>query len=610
MARSPVQDYLERLHGTFAGLRGGAVADYIPPLADADPDRFGICVATTDGHVYEVGDTRVPFTIQSMSKPFTYGLALSDRGRDAVHAKVGVEPSGDAFNSISLEPGSGSHPARARNPMINAGAITAASLVAGAEAPERFGRILDTYGRYAARRLEVDEAVFASELATGHRNRAIGHLLRSFAILEEDPEPVLECYFRQCSVLVDCRDVALMAATLANGGQQPRTGERVLAPDLVDRVLSVMTTCGMYDGAGAWVEGVGMPAKSGVAGGILAVLPGELGVAVFSPPLDDHGNSVRGVAVCRRLSSDLSLHFLHAPRSHRSAVRVAYDVASVPSRRRRPPAERELLARVGARAEVLELQGDLLFAGLEAVTRRVVGDAAELDVVVLDLRSAGQVDASAAALLIDLRDALAASDVLLAFVDTGGHPDLDALLAARPDPPAPVFADLDTASEWAENVLLAERLAPHQRPSEIALADHHLARGLDAERLAHLEGLLQRHRFTSGELIMAAGDPADEIFLLMAGEVSLRLRLDDGTPRRLATLTPGMSFGELAVLGDEARAAEAVADGDVELAVLDAADFAALRESDPALQAALLTNMLSGAYELVARATAEARART
>ena len=605
MARSPVQDYLERLHAEYVGLRDGAVADYIPPLAEADPEPFGICVATTDGHVYEVGDTRLPFTIQSMSKPFTYGLALTDRGRDDVLAKVGVEPSGDAFNSISLAPQTG----RPRNPMINAGAITAASLVAGASSAERFARVLETYGRYAGRALEVDEAVFASERETGHRNRAIGHMLRSFAVLEEDPEAVLERHFRQCSVLVDCRDVALMAATLANGGLQPRTGERALAPELVDRVLSVMTTCGMYDGAGEWVEGVGMPAKSGVAGGILAVLPGELGVAVFSPRLDEHGNSVRGVAVCRRLSADLSLHFLHTTRSHRSAIRTAYDVARVPSRRRRPPAERALLDAIGARAEVLELQGDLLFAGMEAVTRRVVADAETLEVVVLDLRGAGQVDASAASLLVDLRDALAESGVRLGFVETGEHPDLAAALAARDGAECPLFGDLDTATEWAENVLLDDRLSPHERPAAVALADHHLAAGLDAARLARLEGLLERRTYAAGERIMGAGDRADEIFLVVAGEVSINLPLGDGVRRRIATLTPGMSFGELAVLGHDVRTVEAIADGDIELALLRADAFHALHDEDPGLQAALLANMLAGAYELVARATAEATAR-
>ncbi len=592
-----MQDYLERLHREYAAMRDGAVADYIPPLADADPDAFGICLATTDGHLYEVGDTRVPFTIQSMSKPFTYGLALADRGRALVTEKVGVEPSGDAFNSISLAPGSG----QPRNPMINAGAIVSASLVSGTTPDEAFARVLATYSRYAGRPLEVDEAVYASEHETGHRNRAIGHMLRSFGVLDADVEGVLDRYFRQCSVLVDCRDVALMAATLANGGEHPVTGERALAPELVDSVLSVMTTCGMYDGAGAWVEGIGMPAKSGVAGGVLAVLPGELGLAVFSPPLDVHGNSARGVEVCRRMSGDLSLHFLHAPRSHRSAIRRRYDVASVPSRRRRPPAELEVLAATGGRAQVVELQGDLLFAAVEAVVRAIIEGSGDVDHVVVDLRGAGQVDAVAASLLADLSDVFAEEGLLLAFVDAGDHPALGEELDARTGASAPIFPDADLALEWLEESLLDEVLGADRPQRGVSLAEHGLCAGLDPEHLARLESILHRRSFARGDTIMRVGDPADELFFLLAGEVSVRL----AAGVRLATLTPGMAFGELAVLDRGARAVEALAESAVELAVLDAEDFEALRDEDPGLQAALLTNMLAGAIRHIGRATAE-----
>jgi glutaminase len=597
VARSPVQDYLERLHEEYAGMRDGAVADYIPPLADADPDAFGICLATTDGHLYEVGDTRVPFTIQSMSKPFTYGLALADRGRAVVTGKVGVEPSGDAFNSISLAPGSG----QPRNPMINAGAIVSASLVSGATADERFARVLATYSRYAGRPLEVDEAVYASEHDTGHRNRAIGHMLRSFGVLDADVEGVLDRYFRQCSVLVDCRDIALMAATLANGGEHPVTGERALAPELVDSVLSVMTTCGMYDGAGAWVEGIGMPAKSGVAGGVLAVLPGELGLAVFSPPLDVHGNSARGVEICRRMSGDLSLHFLHAPRSHRSAIRRRYDIASVASRRRRPPAELDALAVAGGRAQVVELQGDLLFAAVEAVVRAIIEGSDEMDHVVVDLRGAGQLDAVAASLLADLSDVFAEEDLRLAFVDSGDHPELGIELAARDAASPPMFADADHALEWLEESLLDDALGADRPHGGVELDGHALCAGLDPEAVARLESLVQRRTFAPGDTIMRAGDPADELFLLLAGEVSIRL--PGGV--RLATLTPGMTFGELAVLDRAPRPVEAIADGAAEVAVLGAGDFEALYDDDPRLQAALLTNLLAGAYRHIGRATAD-----
>jgi glutaminase len=324
--------------------------------------------------------------------------------------------------------------------MINAGAITAASLVAGATRSERFGRLLDTYSRCAGRPLAVDGDVFRSERESGHRNRAIGHMLRTFGILREHPDRTLDLYFRQCAVSVDCRDVSLMAATLANGGRHPQTGERAFGEDGVQRILSVMTTCGMYDGSGAWVDQVGPPAKSGVSGGIFAVLPGQLGLCVYSPRLDERGNSVRGVAACRALAAELELHSLRVPRSSRSAIRAAYDVAGVPSRRQRPAAHGSLLRQAGRRALVFELQGDLLFAGVERVVRAVVDRSEALDLVVLDLRPVHRLGASAGRTLGELRAQLARHGKELVVVDAGEH--AGAVAGLR------VFADLDAASEW------------------------------------------------------------------------------------------------------------------------------------------------------------------
>ena len=295
---SPVLRMLEGLLDRYRDCREGAPASYIPELANVDPDRFGICVATIDGHVYEVGDARHRFTIQSISKPFVYGLALDDHGSEVMARKVGVEPSGDAFNAISLRPEDG----RPLNPMINAGAIATTGQVRAADATERMSRILAMFGRYVGRPLDVDEAVYESEARTGHRNRAIGHLLRNYEVLTDDPTPTVDVYFRQCAILVDCRDLALMAATLANRGVNPLTGERAIKAESVDSVLSVMASCGMYDSSGGWIYEVGMPAKSGVGGGVLAVLPGQFGIGVFSPRLDRQGNSVRAVRVCADLS--------------------------------------------------------------------------------------------------------------------------------------------------------------------------------------------------------------------------------------------------------------------------------------------------------------------
>ncbi len=596
MSSSPIDAYLERLHARWQQDGSGAVADYIPPLALADPEWFGIAVATTDGHCYEVGEARRSFTIQSISKPFTYGVALRDLGLAAVDAKVGVEPTGDAFNSISLAPDSG----RPLNPMVNAGAITSTSLVAGAAAAESEARLLAAYGSFAGRPLEIEMEVYESERDTGHRNRAIGHMLRSFGILEQDPEAALDLYFRQCSVAVDCRDLSLMAATLANGGVHPLTGERALEREYVDRVLSVMTTCGMYDSAGEWVVDVGMPAKSGVAGGVLAVLPGQLGIAVYSPPLDRHGNSVRGVEVCRQISTDLNLNLLHVARSSRSAVRRTYTVADIPSRRRRPTGQSEALAEVGGRCVVQVLHGDLVFAAMESVIRALVEQADEIDLAVVDLTEVTEIDVAAGRLLGALGAWMAESEKTLVLV-APAHADL---LAGLPTDGVRVFADLDAATEWCEEQLLAAGGAAVASDGRVSLAEQRLTRGFDAQMLAALEAVLGSRSFVAGETIFAAGDPADAIYLLVEGEVTIEIEFETGR-RRLATLTPGHAFGEVALADFPVRPAGVHSETAGECLVLTVASFNRLGEEDPALQAALMRNLLASFYEVIGRMTRE-----
>ena len=395
MTTSPIHAYLADLHARHAGNSSGEVADYIPELARADPDRFGICIATRDGIVYEVGDTQQPFTIQSASKPLTYGLALADGGEDAVLRRIGVEPSGDAFNAISLQPQTGAP----LNPLINAGAIAACGLVRGESADERLGRILETFGRYAGRALDVDERVYASESATGHRNRAIGWMLRTFGILPNDPTATLETYFRQCAIRVTCRDLAIIGATLANGGVNPVTGERAVDAAYVDNVLSVMATCGMYDFSGEWLYRTGLPAKSGVGGGILAVQPGRLGIAVFSPRLDEHGNSVRGIAVCRELAADLGLHIFDVSARPAPVIRMATSRRSVASSRRRPQEAADYLRGVGSRLRLYHAQGSLVFASVEPLIREMMARAETSDTSILNLKSVESLDGASAGLL-------------------------------------------------------------------------------------------------------------------------------------------------------------------------------------------------------------------
>lgn len=307
---------LQQLHDRYRDLNEGILANYIPELAKVDPDRFSICIVTVDGQAHCVGDSDHLFTIQSVSKPFVYGMALEDAGREAVLACVGVEPSGDAYNSIiRLDLANRPH-----NPMVNAGAIATTGLIKGEDPTERLNRTLDMLARYIGHRPAIDVSVFISERTTGHRNRAIAHLLLHFGIIENRVDEILDLYFQQCSVMVTAKDLAVMAATLANEGVNPITNHRAIEHRYLRDVLTVMHTCGMYNYAGEWAYTVGLPAKSGVAGGVIAVVPGHFGIAVFSPRVDERGNSVRGIKVCEDLSRDAGLHLFESWPDHAQLI--------------------------------------------------------------------------------------------------------------------------------------------------------------------------------------------------------------------------------------------------------------------------------------------------
>ena len=606
--RCPIERTLRVLHERFRLLTDGAVATYIPELARADANWFGIAVATADGHVYEVGDTRQPFTIQSISKPFVYGLALEDRGKRAVLQRVGVEPTGDAFNEISLEPSTG----RPRNPMINAGAIAATSLVAGRTPEDRWDRILALFSLYAGRTLRLDEKVFVSERDTGHRNRAISHMLRNSGVIEHDPEPDLDLYFRQCSIEVDCRDLSIMGATLAVGGTNPVTHERVLRASNVDEVLSVMTTCGMYDYAGEWLYRVGLPAKSGVAGGILAVLPGQLAIAVFSPPLDARGNSVRGGAVCESLSEQFELHFLRAPRPQLSPLRSRWTLRAVGSKRARLDAEREVLDAHGHEAVVYQLQGDLRFTGAEHVIRRLVKESPEVRSLALDMSRVTDVDTPSARLLLELCISFAREGRSVSFAGMAQHPRLVRLLdearAGDATLPFVVFDDLDAAIEACENEIFARRGAKREDDAELPLAKHRLLQGLDSDQLELLTNLMERRTFAPREFVARKGDPSDELFLLVRGELSVLSDVPAGSMRRLATLSAGMGFGEGSMLDGAVRTAFVRADRPSVCWVLKRPGFDSLDASCPALKIRLLENLLRSATTIFGRLTRDALA--
>jgi glutaminase len=303
-----VQQAVDAAHGKFRTLKEGKNADYIPALAKVDPNLFGIAVVTTDGKVYTAGDVKTEVSIQSISKVFTMAQVIQEQGLESVEKQIGVDATGARFNSIiAVEAvrtvaGSG---APEMNPLVNPGAISATSMVTGATADDVWKKIIGFHNDAAGRQLTVLQDVYKSESDTNQRNQAIGALMLAYGYIKNNWQQAVDLYTRQCSIGVNARDLAVMAATLATGGRNPVTGKQVMDAAKVPGVLAVMATAGLYDDSGKWLYHTGLPAKSGVGGGIIAVSPGKFGIAVVSPPLDDAGNSVRAQRAIAAISNAL-----------------------------------------------------------------------------------------------------------------------------------------------------------------------------------------------------------------------------------------------------------------------------------------------------------------
>lgn len=414
LTATAIQQLIEEVHGRLSNCGDGNVADYIPELAKANAEEFGIVVASADGRIYAIGDSDKPFTIQSISKPFAYGLALKLLGRRHMQTKVGVEPSGEAFNAISLNPVTGIP----RNPMINAGAIATTAQIWQHDPDAAEATLIGFLSDLAGRQLTLDESVYLSERNTGHRNRAISHLLRNFNVIEANPEGGLDLYFRQCAISVTCRDLAVMAATLACQGINPFSGVEVINADITMQMLALMGTCGMYDYAGQWLHDVGMPAKSGVGGGVLAVVPGRLGIAVYSPRLDPFGNSVRGIAVCEDLSE-----------------------------------------RLGEQIRVVHAQGVLDFAGTEQLLAELTAIASAARVVVVDFNQVVEFPSPSCALLLQQLALISTQQVTVLLSRAHHLPNLVAT-----DHRLPMLPNIDDALEEAETILLRQETPSHSQP--------------------------------------------------------------------------------------------------------------------------------------------------
>ena len=580
--KPPLLRFLTDCHAEFSAETGGAVADYIPELSKADPDHFGISLATIDGHVYEVGDTGIPFTIQSISKAFVFALALDTLGAARVESAIGVEPSGDAFNSIRLN--ADNHPF---NAMVNSGAIACSGLICEAKGDGAFEYIREALSRFAGRDLGVDDAVFASESATGDRNRAIAYLLRNSSVIKDDVDAVLEVYFQQCSILTTARDIAIMGATIANHGRNPVTGKQVATPYAISRTLSVMTSSGMYDYAGEWIYRVGIPAKSGVGGGILAALPARLGLGSYSPQLDKHGNSVRGIKVCEALSSHYDLHMLNRSDDARNSIIADYNIGKSFSRRSRRPDEQNILDAHYQDVRVIELMGTLTFANIDYISRQIAARPRPL-FIIFHLRRVAALTRAAARLLTEGFRELAAFNVTVVLSGAERSSATWQTVSEWTDGISNLrhYFLLDEAIEWAEDQIIYLYGGQIGSTDVTELSGQALLQGLTAEEIAALARIGNPRTYSTGERIISIGDDTSSLFFLTRGTVKVQLR--NGT--RLATLTAGMVFGEMALL-DVSRSADVVSESQVSCVEVPIREFRRFREAHPRIGERIMRNL-------------------
>ncbi len=298
------QRVVDEAHAKFKDVKEGANADYIPILATVPSDLFGVVIVTREGEVYAAGEMDYEFSIQSVSKPFTASLIMAEQGPQTLREKIGVEPTGLPFNSkMALE----LYESRSVNPLVNAGAIAAVSLVQADSEKERWQKVSGNINAYAGRDLTVLEEVYNSEYETAWSNRGIANLLYNYGRLYSDPEEALRVYTRQCSIGINTLDLGMMGATLANEGVNPKTGVRVIDAEDVPELLAIMATAGFYDESGEWMYRAGLPAKTGVGGGIVAVVPGRFAIATFAPPLNEAGNSVKGLKAISYIAGELGV---------------------------------------------------------------------------------------------------------------------------------------------------------------------------------------------------------------------------------------------------------------------------------------------------------------
>jgi len=587
--QTPLQRFLTSCYDNLLDDLSGNVADYIPELSKCDPNKFGISLATLDGHVYDIGDSELPFTIQSISKAFVFALALESLGPEHVQTVISVEPSGEAFNAIRLTADN-----RPFNPMVNAGAIACTGLIVAAEGKKAFDKIHEILSRCAGRNLKIDDAVYRSESLTGDRNRAIAWLLRNYSRLPQDVDFVLDVYFKQCSILVTAHDLAIMAATLANCGINPVTQDRIISPDVVARTLSVMTSSGMYDYAGQWLYNIGMPAKSGVGGGIIASLPASLGLGTYSPRLDSYGNSVRGIHVCERISSYLNLHVLSQKNDVKTCILADYDISGISSRRNRLSSEAKLLQEHHGEVRIIELVGALTFSTLDYVSRKLTNNSKNVKYIILDIRRVPEITSAAESLLNSLIQEIETNNIK--FIISGikvGSEIYDQISSMHNLLNNSSFTLLDEAIEWVEDNIVGRYAGISNIVEIIPLNEQLLLTDFSNQEIATLVEICEEKNYNTGDQIIFSGESANAFYFLLAGKVSVKL--PSGV--RLSSLSAGMSFGEMALL-ENVTSADVWADTDVKCLELKLNAYNNFRIAFPLTAEKLMKN---GAYILSQR---------
>jgi len=644
MMISPLHRYLSEMLENLRPMTSGNVNPVTEVATSPDINKVGITITTVNGHQYSSGDADHKFAIQSIAKVFAYGLALDDLGPREVGKKIDVEPSGDPFNEISLQHQTG----RPDNAMINAGAIATVGLIKGSGGKDRItriSRIMELAAEGSPGELEINRIVYHAENIGGHRNRALAWLLRSFEIIDSDPEPVVQDYFLECSTDVTTENLSMMAATLANKGVNPVTGREVFSEDTTRQVLAVMMTCGMYDAAGNWMIDIGLPAKSGVDGGIMVVVPGQLGIGVYSAPLDSHGNSVRGAAAIRRVTRDLGLHYADAPPLGGSTLRAHYSLADASLGVVRSTELSRITSQFGERCQILEVSGDLGFAETETMVRTIVEMDDDVSMVIIDFQGVDDYGKAAILMLASMTTVWRDEGKDIIFIDWGEAlvesildyisirddlylPDprekAKAASAGQLDLPSDaesveqeitgefrLFDNRSAALEWAE-LRLAQRYArdvlhTDDSPREPEAAPvFEFLNDADVDELA---GYMELRSYTADTVIRRVGQPFGGIYFIRSGRVELAAEGKGDARYRHVYLSPGTTFGEFALTYTGRQLTTIRAVDDVEVLVLSAQKIASIEKSNPQLAIRLWTAIAREAYTVLEQSSREAGAR-